>query len=211
VTSNIDFDAADSAYRQHTGGTERTITGAYLLSQIADTRRDLIVGSQFGSEFALAPAQALLASCKFAQVLAAGSSGLHAADAFQEEIIEDLPSIKDAVNTGAKNFVDVIRLVDNAAQFKVWLRKQSADEDIRKAYLRDVAHLGWADKMPPKSLRWLLFTGAGIALGATSDPALGTLAGTALGAADTFILDRFLKGWKPNQFIEGPLRRFLQH
>lgn len=38
---------------------------------------------------------------------------------------------------------------------------------------------------------------------------LGTLGGVALSALDSFVLDRMLKGWKPNQFVEGPLRRFL--
>jgi len=210
VTSNIDFDSADAAYRQHNGGAEQTITEAYLLVNIANTRRDLIVGSQFSSEFSLAPAQALVASCKFAQVLTSANGGLQTADIFQEEVVDDLPRIKEAVNSGVKNFSDVIRLVESASEFKAWLRKQESGDDIRKAYLRDVAHLDWADKLPPKSFRWLLFTGAGIALSATTHPLIGTMAGTALSAADTFILDRFVKGWKPNQFTEGPLKKFLQ-
>lgn len=210
VATNIDFDAADVAYRQHQNSTEHTITAAYLLSHIANARRDLIVGSRFSSEFALGTAQALVASCKFAQVLISATKGLQAADIFQEEFVDGLPRIKDAVNAGAKDFADVIRLVEGATHFKAWLRKQPPDEDIRKTYLRDVAHLDWADKLAPKSLRWLVFTGAGLALGATSHPVLGTVAGTALSAADAFILDRFLKGWKPNQFVEGPLKQFLR-
>jgi hypothetical protein len=38
---------------------------------------------------------------------------------------------------------------------------------------------------------------------------LGIPAGLALGATDSFIVDRLLKGWRPNQFIEGPLRDFV--
>jgi hypothetical protein len=38
----------------------------------------------------------------------------------------------------------------------------------------------------------------------------GTIAATALSAGDTFLLDKLLKGWKPNHFIEGPLRQFLK-
>jgi hypothetical protein len=28
-------------------------------------------------------------------------------------------------------------------------------------------------------------------------------------AGDTFILDKMLKGWRPNRFIEGPLKDFI--
>jgi len=101
----------------------------------------------------------------------------------------------------------VAQLVSKAQKFKDWLKKQDSTEDLRKSYLQEVSHVDWADKLPPKSLRWLLFTAAGIALGGT---AIGTVVGTALSAADSFLLDKLIKGWKPNQFIEGPLKQFLR-
>ena len=64
-------------------------------------------------------------------------------------------------------------------------------------------HVDWADNLPPKTLRWLIFTAAGIPL--------SLAAAVGLGAADTFLLDKLIKGWKPNQFIEGPLKDFLRH
>jgi hypothetical protein len=70
----------------------------------------------------------------------------------------------------------------------------------------------WADKLPPKTLRWLLFTGGGLALGAAfTNPLTGAIAGTALSLADSFLLDKLIKGWRPSQFIEGPLKDFVQH
>jgi hypothetical protein len=46
-------------------------------------------------------------------------------------------------------------------------------------------------------------------LGATASPVAGAIAAAALSAGDAFLLDKILKGWKPNQFIEGPLKQFL--
>jgi hypothetical protein len=100
--------------------------------------------------------------------------------------------------------------VRQAERFKEWLRKQGSTENLRESYCKEVAHLDWADKLPPKTLRWLLITGAGIALGAAAGPFAGTAAATALSAGDFFLLDKLLKGWKPNQFIEGPLKQFLR-
>jgi hypothetical protein len=212
ATTNIDFDAANGSFNKHAPANYQSVlTVPYLLSFIADTRRDLIVGSRHQSEFAMAPERAVVASCKFAEVLSAAGRGLEVAEAFQEAAVDAVPSIRDAVNSGNRTFREVIQLLSKAEKFKVWLRKQGATEDLRKAYLPEIAHLDWADKLPPKSLRWLLISAAGVGVGAAlGATVVGTTAGLALSAGDTFLLDRLLKGWKPNQFIEGPLKQFLR-
>jgi hypothetical protein len=43
----------------------------------------------------------------------------------------------------------------------------------------------------------------------TLSPAAGIAAGVGLNAADYYLIDRLIKGWKPNQFLEGPLKNFL--
>jgi len=210
VTTNIDFDAANTSYHQHVSKEHSSLTAAYLLSQIADTRRDLIVGSRLQSEFAVAPARAVVASCKFAEIMCAGSKGGPVLSAFRETVIDNLPSIREVVNSGKKTFRDIVHLVNKSEKFKAWLKEQGGTEDLRKAYCQEIAHIDWADKLPPKSLRWLLVTGAGIALGATAGPVAGGVAATALSAGDFFLLDKVIKGWKPNQFIEAPLKQFLR-
>jgi hypothetical protein len=210
VTTNIDFGAANASFTQHVPPCCGTLTVAYLLGHIADTRRDLIVGSRLQSEFAVAPARALVAAHKFAEIMSAAGQGIQKANTFQETVIDDVPSVREVVNSGKRNFRDVARLVRQAERFKEWLRKQGGTEDLRESYCKEVAHLDWADKLPPKTLRWLLITGAGIALGAAAGPVAGTAAATALSAGDFFLLDKLLKGWKPNQFIEGSLKQFLR-
>jgi hypothetical protein len=65
------------------------------------------------------------------------------------------------------------------------------------------------DGLPAKSLRWLIFTGAGLLLGGIPG-AVGLVASTLSGASDTFLVDHLVRGWKPNQFVEGPLREFVE-
>jgi hypothetical protein len=210
VTTNVDFGAANASYNQHVPQSHSTLTVAYLLSQIADTRRDLVVGSRFESEFAVAPVRALIGAHKFAEIMSAAGKGIQVADLFQETVIDDVPNIREVVNSGKRNFRDIAHLVRQAEQFREWLKKQGNAEDLRKAYCQDVAHLDWADKLPPKSLRWLMITAAGFGLSAVAGPIAGTIAATALSAGDAFLLDKLLKGWKPNHFIEGPLKQFLK-
>lgn len=212
VATNIDFEAANASYHQHVSKDLSTLSEAYILITLADTRRDLLVGSRLNSEFALAPDRALIATCKFAEILSAASSGTRVADLFQEEVVEDLPSIREAVNSGGRTFRDVIQLVEKGEKFKEWLRKHETEQDLRGAYCREIARVDWADRLPPKSARWLLINtlSTGIGLAAAAHPIGGAAVGLALSAADSFLLERLLKGWKPNQFIEGPLKKFLQ-
>lgn len=208
VTTNLDFEAANASFnRRAPPDYQSALTVAYVLSFVADTRRDLIVGSRDQSEFAMAPERAIVASCKFAEILTKARHGIVLADAFQEAIIDGLPSVRDAINSGRKTFRDLIKLLGEAKKFKDWLKKQGATEDLREPYLREVSHIDWADKLPPKSLRWLLVTGAGLLLGGTG---VGLAVGVGLSAADALLLDKLLKGWKPNQFTQGPLKEFLR-
>lgn len=203
LSTNIDFVAADADYRTINGTSEQHVTPSQLLVSLSDTRRDLTIGSSFGSEFAMGPVSSAIAACKFSALINKANGGMERISVFQEDVLDDLPNIRDAVNLGTRNFSDIVRLVEKAERFKKWLREQDEDEHLRKAYLREVLHVEWADTLPTKTLRWLLFTAAGLPLSA--------LASVGLGAADAFLLDRVIRGWKPNQFIEGPLKDFVRH
>lgn len=211
LSTNIDFSAADADYRAINGTPDPHVTPSQLLVSLSDMRRDLTIGSSFGSEFAMSSVSSAIAACKFSDLINKAIGGKERTSVFQEDVLDDLPSIREAVNSGARTFSDVVRLVEQAKKFKEWLRKQDPDEHLRKAYLRDVSHTDWADNLPPKALRWLIFTAGGLALGAAfTNPITGTAAGTALSLADSFLLDKLIKGWKPSQFIDGPLKDFVQ-
>ncbi len=38
---------------------------------------------------------------------------------------------------------------------------------------------------------------------------VGTIAGVAIGALDTFYLDQLIQGWKPSQFIDEDLKGLI--
>ncbi|MGA8730129.1 MAG: hypothetical protein WB608_15355, partial [Terracidiphilus sp.] len=207
VHTNINFLEATALYSKRASGAK--IDPAYVLIHITNTRRDLLVGSKFGSEMALAPEQALIAACKLSGLLSSLDGNLKSVQLFQDELIDDLPSIRNAVNNGQKTIADVIRLVEKAQKFKDWLKKQKDGVDLRRSYVNEVTHIDWAEKLPPKALRWLIFAGASAVTGLVLDPLTGAFVGAALSATDSFLVDRLVKGWKPNQFVDGPLKNFL--
>jgi hypothetical protein len=84
------------------------------------------------------------------------------------------------------------------------------NQDLVKAYFRESTTSTWIDKLPVKAARWSLFTGAGVVLDLAGAGGVGTLAGVAVSAFNDFVLEKLARGWKPNQFIEGPLKKFVR-
>jgi hypothetical protein len=102
IATNVDFEAANHSYHEHVSiKEESSLSVAYLLAHIADTGRDLIVGSREESEFALA----LPRDCgRSAELISTAAVGFQAADVFQETVIEDLPRVREVVNSGERTF-----------------------------------------------------------------------------------------------------------
>ena len=114
----------------------------------------------------------------------------------------DYKSIGEALKSGEIKFKDFLELLQKADKFREWLSKIEQDKNIVAEYYKAVTSGTWVDKLPSKSVRFAIFTGAGLLLDAAIPTGLGTALGTALGAGDTFLLDKLIKGWKPNQFID---------
>jgi hypothetical protein len=65
----------------------------------------------------------------------------------------------------------------------------------------------WINKLPAKGLRFLLALGLGAIIEAFYSSELGAVSAVGLEAADYLLLDGLFRGWRPNQFVEGPLQR----
>jgi hypothetical protein len=104
---------------------------------------------------------------------------------------------------GKVPFAEVVRLLDKADKFREWIEKQPADKDLIKSYYHAVINDSWVEKLPGKTMRFSAFTASGIVVDMMGAGGLGTSIGAALGAFDTFVLDKIIGGWKPHQFVEG--------
>jgi hypothetical protein len=94
------------------------------------------------------------------------------------------------------------------------------DANLVAEYFKEVRKEGWISKLPAKGIRYVVGLGVGGAAAAAATAAVGPAIGSAIGAtvgtvasaawsaADTFLLDK-LKGWRPNHFVDGKLKPFL--
>lgn len=179
-----------------------------ILGTMFEALADLRFSANFCSELAVSARTSAIAEIKLAQLLRERRKSDEELKLFQEWTFKEGRAIRDAVNRGHRSFDDILRLVASATRFKQWLAKQPDTTDVRQEYLREISRVEWAEKLPAKSFRWLLFSALGVALG--SPPATAVITGAALNAIDALIADRLAKGWRPNQFVEGPLRAFVK-
>ncbi|HEX6745699.1 MAG TPA: hypothetical protein VF092_00185 [Longimicrobium sp.] len=205
VLTNIDFVVANALFRRTTFRAD-PLTPAFLLAHFLSAREILEDAARSGADMAADPVNSVVAAVRIDSLLARRAENESNIARFQDFLFADGRAIREAVNTGRIGVEDVLRLLEKAAKFKSWLHSQPADADLIKEYFRSVTTSTWVDKLPSKTVRWLLFSGLGVGLDSIGAGGLGTALGLALGATDTFVLDRILKGWKPNQFVEDSLR-----
>lgn len=203
VETDIDLAEAKRLYVRQNPNSEFGV--ATVLVGMFDALADIRFAAGFSSELAVSSETSAIAELKLAQVLQPRSSSDEKLRLFQEWIFNDARAVSDAVNDRHRNFEDVLRLIESARRFKDWIAQQPDNADIAREYLQEVSRLEWADKLPPKILRWLLFSGIGGAAGFFTTPTAGAIAGAGLNAIDSFVLEQLVKGWKPNQFVEDKL------
>jgi hypothetical protein len=208
IETDFDFGQANTFYQKAVPDAQ--FDKAAVLSGLFGGLADLKTAASFSDEMAVSPSALAIAELKLASLLSKRTQSDKKIEAFEEWTCEHGRAIREAVVAKRHNFDDILRLAEEAARFKGWLAKYPDSSDLNREYLKAVCNVGWAEKLPPKVVRFLLFTAVGGALSLATTPGGGLATGAALNALDYFLVDQLVKGWKPNQFVEGPLRKFVQ-
>ncbi len=181
-----------------------------IIAHYGATIADLSIWSKLGAEVAVDSNRVDILQSRFELLLNRRKDSLESIEKFQDFIFDDSKAVRETINSGRHKFEELEPILEQSDKFSGWLKDKSPDVDLVKAYFEEVTADSWIDKIPPKAMRWSLFTLAGLGLDALGAGGIGTLAGVSLGAFDSFLLDKLVKGWKPNQFVEGPLKRIVK-
>jgi hypothetical protein len=128
---------------------------------------------------------------------------------FREMVVPAFPSIREVINAGERSFSDFLVLLDQVDKFKSWLQKSNPDVGLVQNYHHAATEHTWADKIPTKATRFCVAAGLGLAIEALAPSGFGAAAALSVHGLDALYLDRLIKGWRPNQFIEGPYTEFV--
>ena len=198
--TNIDFEEVNKRRATMRPALD-LLTLDYLLSLILDSRADMHLAAFYGGDFVTSTANSALVRWRQTHLFERAERNLQAREQFSELVLADYPSIRDVIDSGERSFPEFLKLLDKAQKFKTWLAKSNPDQKLISQYIEALKSDTWVDKAPVKGLRYLFSLCTGLA-----DPT----AGIASGAADAFLLDKLLKGWRPNHFVDDRLKPFLR-
>lgn len=211
ILTNVNFDLATNVFRQLHPGTDISISPAYLLAHFMTSREIMEDAQRSGADIFVDPIQSKLGMLRVASIINRATRHQSNIERFQSFVMNDGRTIREAVNSGHSSFAEILRLLDRAAEFRHWIAGQPADADLVKAYFQEVTRESWVDRLPSKAMRWLFFTGAGAAVDAAGAGGAGLVAGLAISAWDALLLDKIVKGWRPDQFVESSMAPFVRN
>lgn len=209
IDTNIDFEKANHLYRLSTSSSEPILTAAYIVGLLQGAYTSAFYGAAFNSEVSVAPLEAKLGLHTLEGVLKKKSTGEKCVGEFVELTLENTYAIREAINTGRVTFYEVLILLETADKFRHWVAGIPEDKDLKRAYYREIVKDSKFERLPIKTSRWACFTAAGLGIDLLGAGGFGTVAGVALGAADTFLVDKLVAGWKPSHFVEGDFKKLF--
>lgn len=197
VFTNIDFELINANRAKIPN--QDPLTTAHLLSLIQDVRADLALASHYGGDFITSKQNSSILQIRHAELLRRANINQDSIQQFHEIALADTPSLAEVIDSGERSFGEFIRLLDKASRFKDWLKSTNPDEGLIREYLKSTSSEGWIQKLPAKSMRYLL----SLAIDAKFPGA-----SLAFGVFDNFILEKLLAGWRPSHFVDMRLVPF---
>jgi hypothetical protein len=204
IDTNIDFQRANESFNKawHPRSMTQFLSHSSLLLYILEVRRDLFFAANENAELATHAGNAAIINVKCREILHARSKSEHDIEAFQEMTLADGHEIGNSLKSGYRTWRDLLTLLKDARKFKEWLRQKDPEVSLIHEYIKALEKETWVGTAPVKTLRFLISTGLGLII--------PPVASIGLSGADAFLVDRFLGGWKPNQFVNGPLKGFAR-
>ena len=211
VDTNIDFRELNRNYHQTVPVSHSTINEAYILALLQSAYEATYYAAALNAEIAVHPIERAVQAMAVNAVISRHAHSQAQIESFSELTLDSGHAIREAVNSGAVNFTDILRLLESADKFRHWLHQQPPEADLVKAYYQEIVKDSWVEKLPAKTTRWTIFTGLGLGIDMLGAGGLGTIASLGVSAVDAFLVEKLTKGWKPHQFVEKDLKSLFAH
>ncbi|ARP98928.1 hypothetical protein [Pseudorhodoplanes sinuspersici] len=205
VDSDLNFHDLNQAFHTIVPLSDGSLNEALILNYIQMARADTVYAAYYMAEPVTSSLSSRIMEKNHFEFLRRNISQ-NDISLFHEIIVPGIPTIREAINSGERTFSEYLNFLEVAQCFKKWLNVASPDVGLVQSYNKDVSKKSWIETLPGKMTRFVVATGVGLGAATIAGPA----AGLATGAANSFLLDRILKGWRPNRFIEGSYKKFVQ-
>lgn len=181
----------DSILKRRAPETANTM--ARLIGNVLNARADTILAAHYGGEFYTSEVTSSIVRLRHRELLKRIGIDQKEIEQFNEIVLSDCPSLREVINSGERTFDEFLELLDKADRFKRWVGGVNADRKLVDNYVRDASAQGWINSLPGKAIRYVIGTAVGI---------VEPITGAAASAADTFLAEKILGGWRPNHFVD---------
>jgi hypothetical protein len=208
VDTNLNFDELNREYHKSVPVEHSSISPDYLLTFLYDSHVGTYLASRYSAEFIHDPLCSSIMKLKYVSLFRRRERSVNEIDLFQDLHLEGRP-LSEVLNRNERTFDEFLQLLEKATKFKAWLRGVNPDQKLLEEYFQAVTRETWADRLPARSMRWVITTGLATAVEALYPTGAAIAAAQGLGLADATVLDKILHGWKPDQFVKGPMSEFV--
>ena len=208
VATNIDFRRANESHHKLVSPDQSSLSPASLLDALVQARADLDAALRLDGDIATDSQAAKILGLKFGKIVGAALDSHEAIDVFSAHTLGGTHAIAEAVNSGRAGFADILDVLERGERFRDWIRNQPTEADLLMQYYEELTSKTWIERLPSRSARTLFWAGAGVAASVLGGGVLAGAGVAALGVADNLVLERLVRGWRPNQFVDVTLRQF---
>ncbi|MGN8068407.1 hypothetical protein [Mucilaginibacter sp. 22184] len=210
LNSNIDIADFNSLSKQLKGENHFDFNYSGFLLALSESKGDIFIASHFESELVTTKLYSAFIGQQLEDLIQRRLKSQENLNLFDEYVLADCHTIGDAFVNGLVSKKDLLDLLEKADKFRDWLLKVPDDKNLIGEYHKEVTRETFADKLPTKATRFVIFEGIGVALDLAGAGGIGTAIATGLSAVDNFFLDKLIAGWKPNQFIDNNLKPMIK-
>jgi hypothetical protein len=205
IDTNLDYENLNAAYHKVVSPQHSSITSSFLLSHLIEARAESFFSAYYMAESVSVPIISDIIELKHFDFLRRREINTNDIKLFHEIVVPEFPNVRQVINSKQKTFSEFLKFLEEADKFKEWLAGANPDVGLVQSYIEEVKKKSWVEQLPGKAVRFAVASGVSAAVGA-----IGGLAySLGVGATNTFLLDRVLKGWRPNQFIDDGYKKFV--
>lgn len=206
IKSNLDVSAYNNLSKEIKKDAHYDLNYSGFLLGLLESKGDIYIASHFESELVTTKLYSDFINQQLEEIIRKRTTSQQNLNLFGEYVLADCHTIGEAFVQNIVTSKELLALLEKADKFREWLIKVPEDKNLIGEYYKESTKETFVDKLPVKTTRFVIFEGIGITLDLMGAGGIGTAAATALSAIDSFLLDKLLKGWKPNQFIDNELK-----
>lgn len=205
LNSNIDLVKVNNEFKESTFYKGYDISFLGFLHALSETRGDTFIAADLESEIVTSDLYSKLMQLQLNKSIQRRLKSQNEIDEFQEYAIKEVKTVGDAFSKGLIMRKELIKLLEEGVKFRDWVGKIKDDKSLIGEYHKEVLNKSVLDKLPGKTARFVFFEGVGIIADIMGAGGAGKVAATGLAGLDTFYLDKLIKGWRPNQYIDNSI------